>query len=162
MEPLFPFTLPWLLSLIALRHGVVPCDRVCELEFYLQASCPFQPLTPTPLVVTFPPSPNHGILTVEWKRQFAPHSPFGCEDGLLTGQGKVWNRAKATVKAQLWRALYWGLRPPHALWPPGGGPCLAMPPHLHTLWLDDPEEAATLLTKRLSQSFPDCEVPVLV
>ena len=69
-------------------------------EFYLQASCSFQPFIPTPLVVTFPPPPNHGILTGEWKRQFTPHSPFGgCEDGLLTGQGKVWNRAKATIKA---------------------------------------------------------------
>lgn len=34
--------------------------------------------------------------------------------------------------------------------------------YLHTLWLDDPEEAATPLSERLSQSFPDCEVPILV
>ena len=35
MEPWFPFMLPWLLSLIALRHGVVPCDRVCELWSFI-------------------------------------------------------------------------------------------------------------------------------
>ena len=29
-------------------------------------------------------------------------------------------------------------------------------------WLDGPEEAATPLTEWLSQSFPDCEVPLFV
>lgn len=157
MEPWFLFTLPWLLSLIALRHGLSAMWLgLWMTEFYLQASCAFQPFIPTPLVVTFPPSPNHEILTGEWKRQFTPHSPFGCEDGLLTGQGKVWNRAKATIKALLWKAMYCMLCDHQ-------GACLACSvtsfPHP---WLDGPEEAATPFTEWLSQSFPDCEVPVFV
>lgn len=120
---------------------------ICPVKYRVLSSgqLPIPAPHPTPLVVIFPPSPNHGVPTVEYKRQFAPHWPFGDGDGALIGQGKVRDRAEAGIKAQLRKATYWCLRPPPSLWPPGGSPCLAMAPHFHSLWLDGPEEAATPL-----------------
>lgn len=129
------------------------------MEFYLQASCPFQPLTPTPLGWTSLLSQTMGFSQLSGRECLLHIHPLGVRMGHWQDKARYGTERKLQLRPSCEEPCSRASGRPMLCGHQGAVLALLC---LHTHWLDGPEEAATPLTEWLSQSFPECEVPVVV